>query len=140
MTAPEPSTAAVTGTPAAVEKTSVSAYSRRLASKAKGTSFETAVVRYLQECGWSYAERRATRGSKDAGDIAGIAGITVEVKNAARVSLAEWLDEATIERDNANARHGVVWFKRRGYTSPGRGFVLMDGETFTNLLAEAGYR
>ncbi len=110
------------------------------ASKKRGTAWATAVVRYLQECGWPYAERRAERGRKDAGDIAGIAGIAIECKNAARVCLAEWLDEALVERDNANARHGVVWFKRRGHSSPRDGFVLMDGDTFTSLLTEAGYR
>ncbi len=118
----------------------MSAYSARLAAKSKGTAFETAVVRYLRECGWPHAERRATRGARDAGDIAGIAGVAIEVKNAARVCLAEWLDEAMVERDNAGARHGVVWFKRRGHSSPRDGFVLMDGDTFTSLLTEAGYR
>ncbi len=110
------------------------------ASKQKGTAWESSVVQYLRECGWPHAERRALSGYKDMGDIAGVIDVVIECKAAAGHALAEWLDEATIERDNANARHGVVWFKRRGYTSPGRAFVLMDGETFTNLLAEAGYR
>ncbi len=110
------------------------------ASKQKGTAWETRVVQYLRECGWPHAERRALSGAQDKGDLLGIPGLVIEAKCAVRHSLAEWLDEATVERDNANARHGVVWFKRRGYTTPGRGFVLMDGETFTNLLAEAGYR
>ncbi len=110
------------------------------ASKQKGTWWESHVVQYLRECGWPHAERRALSGAQDKGDLLGIPGLVIEAKNVAKHSLAEWLDEATVERDNANARHGVVWFKRRGYTSPGRAFVLMDGETFTNLLAEAGYR
>ncbi len=111
------------------------------ASKQKGTAWESRVVQYLRECGWQGAERRALSGAVDKGDIIGIPdGPVIECKSAARHALAEWLDEATAERDNANARHGVVWFKRRGYASPGRAFVLMDGETFTNLLAEAGYR
>ncbi len=110
------------------------------ASKQKGTGWETSVVQYLRECGWPHAERRALSGAQDKGDLLGIPGLVIEAKACVKHALAEWLDEATIERDNANARHGVVWFKRRGYTSPGRAFVLMDGETFTNLLAEAGYR
>ncbi len=109
-------------------------------SKATGTAWETRVVQYLRECGWPQAERRALSGAQDKGDLLGIPGLVIEAKACTKHSLAEWLDEATVERDNANARHGVVWFKRRGYTSPGRAFVLMDGETFTNLLAEAGYR
>ncbi len=110
------------------------------ASKQKGTAWESRVVQYLRERGWPHAERRALNGAKDKGDLLGIPGLVVEAKSAARVCLAEWLDQATAERDNAGARHGVVWFKRRGHTSAGRGFVLMDGETFANLLTEAGYQ
>jgi hypothetical protein len=34
---------------------------------------------------------------------------------------------------------GVVWLKRRGRTSAREGYVVMDGETFTRLLSDAGY-
>ena len=109
------------------------------ASRAKGTSWESAIVAYLQSMGWPHVERRALRGAHDRGDIAGIVGIVTECKSAARVELAAWLDEATAEARHANDK-GVVWFKRRGRTSPGAGFVLMDGDTFVDLLIEAGYQ
>jgi hypothetical protein len=109
------------------------------ASKRKGTAWESSVVGYLRENGVPHAERRALNGSKDRGDIAGIPGVVIEAKNERRVELAAWLDEATTERDNDGAAIGVAWFKRRGKTSPGDAFVLMDGATLIKLLTDAGY-
>ena len=108
-------------------------------SRAKGTAWESAIVAYLRERGWPNAERRALSGSADRGDIAGVVGVVIEAKSAARVELAAWLDEANREAVNDRADLGVVWFKRRGKASPGAGFVLMDGVTLLHLLAEAGY-
>lgn len=110
------------------------------ASKRRGTAWESAIVTYLQTRGWPHAERRALHGNHDRGDIAGVVGVVIEAKNATRVELAAWLDEANHEAANDRAPVGAVWFKRRGRTDPGKGFVLMDGHTFTQLLAEAGYR
>lgn len=108
-------------------------------SKIKGTSWESEIVRYLRECGVPSAERRALHGNHDRGDLAGIPGVVVEAKNAARLDLAGWLDEAEIEQRNDHADLGVVWFKRRGRTSAGRGYVLMSGDAFVGLLIAAGY-
>ena len=109
------------------------------ANRDKGTRWESAVVTYLQTNGWPNAERRAMHGANDRGDVAGIVGLIIEAKSATRVELAAWLDEATREANHAQDK-GVVWFKRRGHTSPGSGFVLMDGQTLVNLLTEAGYQ
>lgn len=105
-------------------------------SKAKGTAAETAVVRFLQAEGFAQAERRTLGGVKDRGDIAGIPGVVIEVKNCARQELAAWVAEAELERDNDGASLGVVWHKRRGTTDPGRWFVTMSGRQFAALLRE----
>jgi hypothetical protein len=86
-----------------------------------------------------HAERRARNGAKDRGDIAGIAGVVIEAKSAARTQLAAWLDEAETERVNDGAGIAVVWAHRRGKGSPGQGYVVMTGDTLVKLLAEAGY-
>jgi hypothetical protein len=109
------------------------------ASKRKGTAWESAVVTFLQENGVRHAERRALNGAKDRGDIAGIPGIAIECKSAARVELASWMDEAQAERDNDGADVGLVWIKRRGKTNPGSGFVILTGDDLVQLLATAGY-
>jgi hypothetical protein len=107
------------------------------ASRAKGTGAETAVVNYLRDNGWPHAERRALGGAKDRGDIAGVVSTVIEVKNCARMELAQWVDEAEVEAGNDDAMYGVVWHKRRGRGSPSGWFVTMSGATFTALLADA---
>lgn len=108
-------------------------------SKAKGTRWETAIVDYLRGIGWVHAERRALHGSADRGDIAGLAGVVIEAKNQERHSLAEWVDEAVAEGDNARADVAVVWAHRRGKASPADGYVVMTGTQFVSLLIDAGY-
>lgn len=110
------------------------------AARKKGTAWETALVAFLREKGWTYADRVPMSGAKDRGDVTlGPGSPVIEAKNQNRMSWAEWLDEATAESLNADAPFGVVWAKRRGRTSPGHGYVLMDGATFAALLSEAGY-
>lgn len=105
-------------------------------SKAKGTAAETAVVRFLREAGFVQAERRTLNGILDRGDIAGLPGVVIEVKNCARQELPAWIGEAERERNNDRATLGVVWHKRRGTTDPGRWFVTMSGDQFAALLRE----
>jgi len=107
------------------------------AQRDKGTRWESAVVALLQAAGWPHAERRALAGTRDRGDIAGVPGLVVEAKNAARLDLAGWLAEAQQERANDGAEYGVVWVKRKGKAAAKDGYVVMDGETFVRLLAAA---
>lgn len=97
------------------------------------------MVRFLQANGFPKAERRALAGSQDRGDIAGIPGVVIEVKNAARTELAAWLDEANREGDfdslNWDGDLPVVWHKRRGKGSPGEWYVTMDGFAFVAVLS-----
>lgn len=109
------------------------------AARKKGSAWESACVAFLQSKGWVHAERRALSGNKDKGDLAGLPGVVIECKSQSRHSIAEWLDEAAVERDNADADLAVVWFKRRGFTSPAKGYVLMTGEDLVWLLKSAGY-
>lgn len=109
------------------------------ANKDRGTRWESAVSDYLRGHGFIHAERRALSGARDKGDLTGIPGVVIECKSQARHSIAEWVDEAEQERQNAAADLAAVWVKRRGKTSPGHGYVVMDGDTFAYLLRAAGY-
>ena len=109
------------------------------ASKAKGTAWESAIVDFLREHGALHAERRALGGTNDRGDIAGIPGVVIEAKCAAKLEFGSWLAEAEAERINDGATYGVVWAKRRGKGSPGAGYVVLTGDTLVRLLADAGY-
>ena len=104
-------------------------------SRAKGTAMETAVVKFCQENGFPYAERRALAGSLDKGDITGIPGVMIEVKNCAKITLAQWADEVEVQTKNAGADIGVLWIKRRGKNVAGS-YVMMDPATFIKLTKD----
>lgn len=106
-------------------------------SKAKGSAWERAIVDYLRATGWPFAERRLAGNVKDRGDIAGVVGVVIEAKSTSRLTLAEWVEEADLERANDGAWLGVVWHKRIGKASAADGYVTMTGAQFTALLARA---
>jgi hypothetical protein len=109
------------------------------AGKQRGTRWETAIVDYLRTVGAPHAERRAKNGAKDRGDVAGVVGVVIEAKSAARTELAAWIDEAEVERRHDGAVIGLVWHHRRGKASPADGYVTMTGSTLVGLLRAAGY-
>lgn len=106
-------------------------------SKIKGTQFETAVVTYLQEHGFPYAERRAQRGINDAGDIAGVVGWCLELKNVKEMQLGPWMKEAMAESVHARTKRFAVVHKRRSH-STAESFVTMPLHVFAELLGDEG--
>jgi len=109
----------------------------RASAKQAGTKWESAIVTYLIERGFPGIERRAKAGANDKGDISGLP-LVIEAKDCRQMTLSGWLEEARVEADNADVAIGVVWAKKRGQGSPARGYVVMDGESFTRLLHAAG--
>ena len=90
-------------------------------SKAKGTAFESAVVRWLSSALGAEPgaiHRETLHGSHDEGDVGGIYAhgrrVVMECKNHSRDELPRWLREAEAERGNVDALAGVVVSKRRG--------------------------
>jgi hypothetical protein len=108
-------------------------------SKQKGTTAETAVVRWFQGHGWPRAERRALSGAYDMGDINLEPGIVVEVKNTKTITLAEFVAETERERINANAEFGMCVIKKRGTTDPGQFYAVTSLDQMAWLLRAAGY-
>lgn len=108
-------------------------------SKARGTSWESAIVNFLVDQGWPYCERRTLSGAQDKGDIAGIPGVMIEAKSTKTITLGTFIKEVEVEQDNAKARVGVAWIKRVGKSSPADGYVVMTGTQFAYLLKEAGF-
>ena len=110
-------------------------------ARRKGTAAETAVVDYLRDNGVPHAERRALNGANDRGDIAGIAGVVLEVKSGARLELPAWMREAEVERMNDNAAYGLLIIKPKGVgtTRIGEWPVVMPLSRALRLLREAGY-
>ena len=127
------------------------------ANKRRGTAFETEVATFLRSHGLRRAERRALSGTKDRGDIANVPGWVLECKNAVRMELATWIDEAKSEAANEDEFQAAIvedddsipaWLapvlrpsrwavimKRRG-KNVGRAYVVMELEHFCALVAE----
>lgn len=107
--------------------------------KQKGTAAESAVVSFLRDNGYPYAERLALQGGKDRGDITGIPGIVIEVKACQEYTFSSWLAEAEVERENAQADFGFVVAKPRlvGTTRTGQWYALMYQKDWWDLIREA---
>lgn len=110
-------------------------------SKQKGTSAETALVRFLQGQGFPYAERRALASANDLGDVVGTIGLCWEVKNHKSYKIPAWLDETKVETENSKSDFGILVVKPNGIGlgSVGKWWAIMDVESMTRLLRDAGY-
>jgi Holliday junction resolvase len=109
------------------------------ASKRKGSKAELDVVKYFQRHGWIYAERRLAGDRYDKGDVAGVNGVCIEIKNRIKISLAEWVEEMIVETKNALARTGVVIHKRKGKSEVKDWYATLPVGMYVQLLKEAGY-
>ena len=110
-------------------------------AKQKGTAAETAVVRWLNSNGFPTAERRALTGQLDQGDVTGIPGVVVEVKNHKSYKIPEWLKETLAEKENAKADIGLLVIKPNGVgdTRVGEWWVVLTLSEAAAILRELGY-
>ena len=104
------------------------------AAKRKGSQAERDVVAYLKANGYPYADRRVAGATLDKGDISGVLGVTIEIKNHARLDLAGWLAELEVEMKNDNAWTGVVIHKRKGKGDVGQWYATMPARIWLELL------
>lgn len=115
---------------------------RNRSNKRKGAHFEVALTNYFITQKLD-AERVARRGKRDIGDVivrvAEKEILLVEAKNAARLSLPAWLDQARVEAENYRFRNPgalvqpIVVVKRRGQ-GVGRSYVVQELDTFLDWL------
>ncbi len=108
-------------------------------NKRKGNQAELAVTRALHELGWPNAERTRSGWTDDRGDIDGIPGIVIEVKNHQKLAIPEWLKELDTETLNAQAEHGVLVVKRRGTTDAKHWYAIQEFGHWCRLLKDAGW-
>mgnify|MGYP006275677185 FL=1 len=102
-------------------------------SKIKGSQAERDVVKWLKQW-FPYADRRLAGATLDKGDISGIPGVTIEIKNHATMKLAEWLGELEVEMKNDKAWTGVVLHKRKGKSDVGQWYCTMPASVWIELL------
>jgi hypothetical protein len=104
--------------------------------KRKGSAAELAVAKWLNRLGWTGAERSRCGWTDDRGDIDGIPGVCIEVKNEKRIDLPGYLRELEVEMKNAKAWAGAVIVKRRGSTNPADWYAVMPAQKWAELLLE----
>ena len=102
--------------------------------KRKGSAAELAVAKWLNLLGWVHAERSRAGWTDDRGDIDGIPGVCIEVKNEKRIDLPGYLRELEVEMKNAKAWAGAVIVKRRGSTNPADWYAVMPAQKWAELL------
>lgn len=105
------------------------------ANKAKGSAAERAVTDYLNVRGVD-AERVPAGATLDRGDIwvPDKNWPAIQVKNHARLNLAGWIDDVTIQAVNAGRDTGIVVHKRRGKGNPGAWYVTLTLDDLVTLI------
>ena len=83
------------------------------ANKDRGTRAETAVVRLAREMGWPYAERRALTGGKDRGDVTGVIGVTIQIKDVERKSVGKWQQDTLEQSMNDSTKTCLLIVKTK---------------------------
>jgi hypothetical protein len=102
------------------------------AERAKGNRAEQAVARFLREHGFDAVTSRAANGTQGGSDILTNLPFAIEVKDHARIDLSGWWRQASA--DTPEGKIPLVWHKRRGFASPGRWWVTMDGDSLIRLF------
>lgn len=105
-------------------------------NKAKGTKWETDLVRYLREHGAPEARRVPQEGFLDTGDLHGLSPFIGQAKNwkSWEAAIREGLDGAEVQKVRAGEPFGVA-FVKRARKSTGGGYAVMTVATFADLLA-----
>lgn len=103
-------------------------------SRNKGERAMRAVVDWLRSNGHPYASKR---GAGDHGDdiVDGIPGISIEIKDHARMELAAWIDQAL---EQSMGRPAVVVHKRRGRSNAGEWYATTTLADFARIVEPEG--
>lgn len=101
--------------------------------KAKGSRAERDVVKWLKQW-FPYADRRVAGAQLDKGDISGVLGVTIEVKDHKKIDLAAWIEELKVEMKNDKAWTGAVIHKRIRKGDVGEWYASMPASVWIDLI------
>ncbi|WP_228973435.1 hypothetical protein [Streptomyces sp. DH12] len=102
-------------------------------SKAKGTTWEAALVAYLREHHNPAAHRNVQMGRLDIGDISGYYLHALEAKAEKSITLADYIAQANREAVHAGQPFGCAVVKRR-MKGTADGYVVRDVRTDVRLM------
>ena len=115
--------------------------------KAKGTAFETLVVNYLKDNGFTDAHRTALQGINDSGDIHGItrsntpAELALQCKNQKAFDLSGWLNDTVEQASKLDNGVPLLVVKRpgKGEKALGDSYAIMRLSDIIAILKDAGF-
>lgn len=104
-------------------------------AKAKGTAFESLIRDYLRSGGFP-VERVPAGMAADRGDLSGLPGWTLQLKNFTDTQRAvrDGLAGLKAQQANADTPYGAVIVKRHGKSDPGKQLVVLELWQFAALL------
>jgi hypothetical protein len=102
-------------------------------NKARGTTWETTWLRYIQEHHNPAAHRNVQMGRLDVGDVAGYYLHASELKAEQTITLPDYIAQANREAVNAGQPFGCAVVKRRN-ANVSAGYVVRDVETDARLI------
>jgi hypothetical protein len=105
------------------------------ASRRAGAWYERLVTKWLNENGYTQAERRIMGMSNDKGDICGVPCTVIECKNQAKLDLGVWFSQMEREQVCAEQELGALFIRRRGTTDVGHHYVVVSGYTWLDLMS-----
>lgn len=115
---------------------------RGTSNRRRGHTAERDVARWLRSNGFPHAERAVRTGFRavdravaDPGDIDGIPGVVISVKDCAVEQLTMWLAELDAMIVGTGAVHGLLVHKRRGHADPSRWWCWLVLEDFVRLTS-----
>jgi Holliday junction resolvase len=100
----------------------------------KGARAEREFVSFLRREGWPDARRYLSGDGLQPGDIDGVPGVTIEVKNCAQLSIPAWLRQ--VEAEAAPGSLPVLAIRRPGLVDPGDGWAVLRWREMVGLLRE----
>ncbi|MFE0326291.1 hypothetical protein ACFW08_05680 [Streptomyces sp. NPDC058960] len=103
------------------------------AAKQKGTAWETAWTRYIQEHHNPAAHRNVQMGRLDIGDVSGYYLHAAELKAEKTITLSDYIAQANREAINAAQPFGCAVVKRR-MKGVADGYVVRDVATDVRLM------
>jgi Holliday junction resolvase len=99
----------------------------------KGQRAEREMVLWLRRNGYPDARRYLSGDGLQPGDIDGVPGVTIEVKNCKMLAIPAWLEQ--VHAEAAPGSVPVVAVRRPGLTDPGDWWAVLRWREFMEVVA-----
>jgi len=104
-----------------------------------GPLFELAVNKFFRSLGWETRKLGSFQGAADIGDLDGIPGWAIQIRNRGVMTVGDACRDAERQAKRANRPFWAVVFKRRNH-SVEKSYVIITLDTFEHLLSGCGFK